>query len=931
MSNIKKKFVSNIIIVFLIFTILLNIPIGNFGEIDEIDKPVTNSTRSVIIVGPGQNHTNIQSVINNATSGDIIRLYAGTYNEYIRVNRTISIIGNGSSDTIIKGFGPYSTVQVKNDSCNITGLSITGSQLGHTGLYIESNYNKIIDCSIYGNDNTGIRISRGNGNLLENFTCNNNKYWGVSINKESNNNILKNGSVYNNPDSGISVYGLDNVIENCETYNNGGGIGLSNRGVIRNSTSFLNNGSGIYVSDSIVENVNCYNNNGYGIYSSNSIVNNATCSKNYYSGISSASNSLITNSECSYNYGNGIKCNTNSIIRNTTCNYNMENGIEVPCSSFNQIENCTSNWNNLAGIDLDAAQYNTISYCNISSNNGSGIILSRSDYNTISYCNGNRNKGKFVYLDRSKSNTIVHNNIENNTGYGVCISSLTDYNKIWYNSFIKNNNNGTQAADEGTGNRWNYKNEGNYWSDWVEPDSEPDGIVDMPYIIPGWSNARDNYPLTYPYGVLRFYYPNNNTAYENLEYNESCYVRYSSDPVIWSCSTNASWLRFSAPANLSGTPTPSDIGEYWVNITASYGSNNTFKNFTLEVLNINDPPNITTNDVESCFQYEHYYVDYDATDVDPTNDTFIWDLKTDASFLFLETNTGVLNGTLSQSDVGIYWVNISVIDGKGGLDFHNFTLEVKNVNDAPTGNNKTLEILEDTKKEVFNLNNMFEDIDGDELEFIFSGQLNLEINLSDSFLRIYPPPNWNGWENITVKALDGEYNCSAILSILVLPVNDPPSSITIEGIDNFTLAYPTTIDLTSVVLDVDLEFEGDDYSYVWTSNISGILGINQSLYNLVLSPGYHWITVNATDKEGKWVQDYIIVVVEEEKGSNGDDDDNGNDGNTIMTFLALALILLPLLIVILLFGDIMLKTRAEEVSEEDEIEEEDERELDIEE
>ena len=48
--------------------------------------------------------------------------------------------------------------------------------------------------------------------------------------------------------------------------------------------------------------------------------------------------------------------------------------------------------------------------------------------------------------------------------------------------------------DNGTDNRWDDGGEGNYWSDWVDPDDNMDGIVDFSYVIDGNANASDFFP-----------------------------------------------------------------------------------------------------------------------------------------------------------------------------------------------------------------------------------------------------------------------------------------------------------------------------------------------------------------------------------------------------------------------------------------------------
>ena len=47
----------------------------------------------------------IQDVIDNATAGDTIRVIDGTYEEDIDIGKTLTLIGNGTSSSIIEGTG----------------------------------------------------------------------------------------------------------------------------------------------------------------------------------------------------------------------------------------------------------------------------------------------------------------------------------------------------------------------------------------------------------------------------------------------------------------------------------------------------------------------------------------------------------------------------------------------------------------------------------------------------------------------------------------------------------------------------------------------------------------------------------------------------------------------------------------------------------
>jgi hypothetical protein len=82
-----------------------------------------------------------------------------------------------------------------------------------------------------------------------------------------------------------------------------------------------------------------------------------------------------------------------------------------------------------------------------------------------------------------------------------------------------------------------------------------------------------------------------------------------------------------------------------------------------------------------------------TTESDPLN----WTLLTNASWLSIDNSTGLLSGTPNISHIGSYWVNVSVDDGNGGMDFHNFTLTVNETNLPPVITTLNLEwALEDS-------------------------------------------------------------------------------------------------------------------------------------------------------------------------------------------------------------------------------------------
>ncbi len=102
-------------------------------------------------------------------------------------------------------------------------------------------------------------------------------------------------------------------------------------------------------------------------------------------------------------------------------------------------------------------------------------------------------------ISSSRKNTVKNNDFSY-CGSGIDIAYNSDENKIYNNNFIENT---IQAKVSGSyGNEFNLTEPdgGNYWSDWVAPDSDLDGFVDNPYVFAG---GQDTYPYAKMNGWLK--------------------------------------------------------------------------------------------------------------------------------------------------------------------------------------------------------------------------------------------------------------------------------------------------------------------------------------------------------------------------------------------------------------------------------------------
>ncbi len=147
--------------------------------------------------------------------------------------------------------------------------------------------------------------------------------------------------------------------------------------------------------------------------------------------------------------------------------------------------------------------------------------------------------------------------------------------------------------------------------------------------------------------------------------------------------TLPSWLSFNAATGeLTGTPTNDDVGMHNVTLRVNDGTVDTDQSFTIEVLNTNDAPVITSSTITSVNEDEAYSYTFSATDVD-VGDTLTYSAPTKPSWLSFDSNTGILSGTPSAAEIGNHSIVLRVNDGTVDVD-QSYVITVQFVNDAPS-------------------------------------------------------------------------------------------------------------------------------------------------------------------------------------------------------------------------------------------------------
>jgi parallel beta-helix repeat protein len=130
------------------------------------------SAASEIKVAPsGADYSSLQAALNNATSGDTIKVQSGTYNESVHVNKQVELKGidTGEGLPVINARGSGSAITLSADGIILDGFNLTNSGhcgCGNAGINVDSN-NSTISRNIAYKDRYGIYIKAGkNGNRL---------------------------------------------------------------------------------------------------------------------------------------------------------------------------------------------------------------------------------------------------------------------------------------------------------------------------------------------------------------------------------------------------------------------------------------------------------------------------------------------------------------------------------------------------------------------------------------------------------------------------------------------------------------------------------------------------------------------------------------------------------------------------------------------
>jgi len=213
---------------------------------------------------------NIQDAVDAVGEGGTVYVWNGSYPENVIINKTLTIIGNGSANTTIDGGGSGHVVEITAAWVNLSGFTLTNAGSGKSGILVDSWYNHISGNNCSGNDygitllgsgntlesnncssgDTGIYLYYSNTNSLMNISCEGNDY-GIYLTRSSNNTLV-NTTITLSRDIGIGIWeSHDNSLEQSTLTGNRYGIHLLSlsRNNTAHNTTIAGNRYGIHASD----------------------------------------------------------------------------------------------------------------------------------------------------------------------------------------------------------------------------------------------------------------------------------------------------------------------------------------------------------------------------------------------------------------------------------------------------------------------------------------------------------------------------------------------------------------------------------------------------------------------------------------------------------------------------------------------------------
>lgn len=453
----SRKFVLLILISSLFLTVFIS-RITFSQSLSNNKQSLTSQSERVHNLDTGLNYTTIQEAINadETKDGHTIFVEEGTYYEHVVVTKSLSLIGENSSSTIIDGFWTGTIVDIEADNVVITNFSIAN---GEQGVKIIGFSNNTVRQNNINNTHEAILLSGGvlevasNNTVSDNFIVNN--ICGINLVGGENNTITGNTITLNQ--QGMVLKGDNNIIHNIVNNNFfgvlvGKGCKLRENEINENQFNFIMTsalgwfplGASQFINDIDISNKI----NGRSIYylvnQTNLVIDSSTHPDVGYLALINCTNVTARNLNLTNN-GDGVLIveSVNCTIEKCLLRNNMIGITAYYINETSIIDNNVSD--NYHGISL-IGYYNTLAN-NTITNNTLRLLpyrwpdkwpsLPPSNYidkwirNWLIHCSGG------IYLFQSFNSTLSNNTLIGNE-YGILIHYDNSFNVLKNNNMTEN-------------------------------------------------------------------------------------------------------------------------------------------------------------------------------------------------------------------------------------------------------------------------------------------------------------------------------------------------------------------------------------------------------------------------------------------------------------------------------------------------------------
>ncbi|MEW5936609.1 MAG: putative Ig domain-containing protein, partial [Candidatus Thermoplasmatota archaeon] len=257
---------------------------------------------------------------------------------------------------------------------------------------------------------------------------------------------------------------------------------------------------------------------------------------------------------------------------------------------------------------------------------------------------------------------------------------------------------------------------------------------------------------------------------------------------------------------ITWTPTNDQVGDNTVVVLVSDGNGGTAtQSFTITVANTNDAPTITSTAVVNATEDSAYTYDVEASDID-LGDVLTYSLSTYPAGMTIDSVTGLITWTPTNTQVGNNSVVVIVSDGNGGTATQSFTITVVNTNDAPTITSTPITTATEDSAYTYDVDGS--DIDaGDTLTYsLTTAPSGMTIDSATGVITWTPTNAQVGDNTVVVLVSDGKGGTATqSFTVTVANTNDAPtitSAAVVNAAEDATYTYDveaSDIDLGDVL------------------------------------------------------------------------------------------------------------------------------------